>query len=285
MAFNGVVEADSHEGPAYGLFSAATVKETNEPHWFLGFNVENDDCGYNLDGMPKCHPSNEYNSIFDNSSGDRFFYVAPFGILQTLECDNSVGIKSIDRGALAVKQLSNASEYAVEKELWDGLNAQDDDSPNDNPSRWLSAATDVTPTPGTAIKPLVALGLVEQSFANNNPGVRATIHLSPLMAAVLKNSFKEEDGVLYSKSTGSIVTVNHGSTGQVGPVAGSSATKHWIYATGPVHVMLGGEELITDSLSSAVDTEDNSTIFTAERPAAVWFEGCGWYGALADSTL
>jgi hypothetical protein len=125
---------------------------------------------------------------------------------------------------------------------------------------------------------------VEQNFANNNPGVQATIHLTPLMAIALRNWIKEDGGKLYTKA-GSLVTINRAVSGTSGPQAGTAPTEIWIYATGPVHVDLGSDELITVSASEIVNSVTNKVTYAAERPAAVYFDGCSWFGALADATL
>lgn len=288
MAFNGVVAADRAVEPSYGLFSVARVQKrgSGDEHWVGGYFVESDSCGLNTQILPLCsEDTDDWIEAFNNSSdGDPFFKVAPFGILETFECENSIGFNAVDRRATVVRQLESVSEYTVERELWLGENAEQD--PGDIPAeRWLTNAIDSTPIPGTAVKPQVALGLVEQAFAEENPGVQATIHMTPLVANVLKSALKAQGDRLYVKNTGSLVAISRGGAGDEGPVAGGSATKHWIYATGPVHVDLGSDELITVSASEIVNPTTNKVTYVAERPAAVYFDGCAWFGVLADATL
>lgn len=286
MIKDGVTTADDLVEPSYGLFSAARVQEhgDGDSHWVDGYFVESTACGINAQSMPLCTAAGGWTEIFDNSASGNFFHVAPFGILELFECENSIGYYAIDRRKTAVDHLEAVTEFAVEQELWLGTNAQQDTNPIPA-ERWLAAATDVTTTPGTALKPRLALALVEDAFYAANPGVQATIHMTPLIAAVLGDGvFTPDDGKLVTTG-GSVVAINRSGNGAVGPVAGGGTTKHWIYATGPVHVDLGVEKLITSSASEIVNVETNTVTYAAERPAAVYFDGCAWFGVLADATL
>jgi hypothetical protein len=286
MPDTGVVTAPKVDAPSYGLFSVADVQKRSQAdsHWVDGFYVETAVCSSKAEAITICAPTSDWNTIFDNTGGSPFFHVAAFTILETYECENSIGINAIDRRKTVREQLEAISEFAVEQELWLGTSAQLDAGviPAD---RWLTGATDATPTPGTAIKPRVALALVEQAFAEANPGIQATIHVTPLIAAILGDGvFTDEGGVLYT-TQGSKVAISRGGDGDEGPHTGGSATKHWIYATGPVHVDLGADELITSSMSEIVNAVTNKVTYVAERPAAVYFDGCAWFGVLADATL
>lgn len=289
MVFNGVVKAADAVQPTYGLFSVAEVENhgSNNQNWIDGYFVESSLCGFSTQIIPICAPAEDWINVFDNSDGANFFRVSPFGIFESFECNNSIGINAVDRKATTINQLKTITEFAVERELWLGDNAQsvnDDDSDDYNNERYLTNAQDATPTPGTAVKAKLALGLLEQAFAEVNPGVQPTIHVTPLIAVALDELLIEDDGKLITK-TGAVVAVSRGGLGEEGPGSGGSATKHWMYATGPVHVDLGGEELITVNNGDIVDAKTNKVRYVAERPAAVYFDGCAWFGVLADATL
>lgn len=291
MAFNGVKTADRLVKPSYGLFSVAQVANHSgrDNDWLAGFFVETEACSHETTGLPICISTD--NSAYDifNSEDDvaPFFHVVAFSIVERFNCDNSIGYNAIDRRKTVVNQLERVTEFAVEQELWLGTAAQLDGNPI-TAARWLASADDVTPTAGTGVKPEVAVALVEQEFAENNPGIQATIHITPLIAAALRKSFFfEESGVLRT-ANGSLVAISRGGVGNVGPASvgsGGSATEHWVYATGPVYVDLGAEDLVTVSSSEIVNPVTNAVSYVAERPAAVYFDGCSWFGAIADATL
>lgn len=286
--YNGVVKGDRLPEPSYGLFSVARVQKrgSSDEHWMDGYFVETDACGGHTQIIPQCTATDdEWIEVIDNSDGAPFIHVVSFGILETFECENSIGFNAVDRRATAVDLLDRVSEFSVERELWLGDNAQTDSSPWPA-ERWLAGATDVTPTAGTAVKANLALALVEQAFAQANPGVQATIHVTPLIATILDSQGAfEKDGDRLFTPNGSLVAITRGGVGDEGPHSGGSDTNHWIYATGPVHVDLGSEELITTSASEIVNPVTNKITVVAERPAAVYFDGCAWFGALADATL
>lgn len=286
MAFNGVITADRLVEPSYGLFSVAEVTDRGprDESWIGGFFVETLTCGRNTVIQPLCIAQDDSpQEVFDSSNSSPFFHVMPFGIIEKFACENSIGYNAIDRRATVVEQLKTISEFAIEQELWTGGAAQEDANPIPA-DRWLISATDVTPTAGTGVKAKLALALVEQAFSDANPGVQATIHISPLISSILIGHFDEDNHTLYTQN-GSKVTINRGGGGVTGPASGGSATHHWIYATGPVHVDIGGDELITVSASEIVNPTTNAVTYVAERPAAVYFDGCAWFGALADATL
>lgn len=286
MAFNGVIRAPQPDEPSYGLFSVAEVRThgARDEDWIGGFNVETDVCGYVTRLLPQCIATDDTPiEVHDGDDGSAWFHVSSFSIVHSFECDNSIGYNAVDRRKTVVNGLNRVTEFSVERELWTGEVAQVD-SYSTPADRFLEGATDVTPSGGAA-KPEVAIALVEQAFAEGNPGVQATIHITPLIAASLRKSFFfEEDGKLRT-ANGSLVSISRGGDGDSGPSSGGSDTTHWVYATGPVYVELGGEELITTSTSESVNPVTNAVIFVAERPAAVYFDGCSWFGALADATL
>lgn len=293
MAFNGVQTADRLAEPSYGLFSVAEVVNhgARDEHWIGGYYVETNACNAITEIQPLCtndDPSAD-TIVGGAGTGDPFFHVAPFAIIERFKCENSIGYNAVDRRATVVDQLKRNTEFAVEAELWHGFNS-DGDADMIPAERWLSntgagsGLNNVTVSAGGS-KAIIALAAVEQAFAESHPGIQATIHVTPLIATILNNDLEEKDGVLYTPA-GSKLTISRGGNGLAGPIGGGSdATTHWIYATGPVHVDLGSEELITVSSGEIVNPETNAVEYVAERPAAVYFDGCGWFAALADATL
>ena len=285
MPYNGIETADNTTAPFYGLFNVAEVHDrgASDSNWIAGFSVESSACVGTITAETLCQTSNTGLIEIFEGSGEAYFNVVAFNIIETIKCGNSIGFNAIDYRAVAAEKVKSVSEYAVEAELWSGLAAQRD-TQDEPASRWLAAATDVTPTSGTGVSPEVAVALVEQNFARNNPGIQATIHITPLIASMIESGFFDsKDGVLRTAS-GSLVTVSRGGDGVTGPEDGGDL-EHWVYATGPVHVEIGSEELITVSPAEIVNSKNNEVTYVAARPAAVYFDGCGWYGALADASL
>ena len=104
--------------------------------------------------------------------------------------------------------------------------------------------------------------------------------MSPLVSSALEDGFsavkdEEFDKTRLRTAAGNLVSVGAGYDGR-GPGEGAPTDKfvHWMYATGPVHVVLGSEELITVDATQALDTRTNEMTYAAERPAAVYTDGC-----------
>jgi hypothetical protein len=60
---------------------------------------------------------------------------------------------------------------------------------------------------------------------------------------------------------------------------------HYMYATGPVFVHLGSEELVTVSEDQAVNPQTNEMVMVAERPASVHWDGCCHFAQQVDVRL
>lgn len=287
MAFDGVVPAGNVKPAPYGLFSVADVVERGprDEHWGNGFSAMSEACTFTSRIVDVCGAVAPVDVFV--KAGERFKSVKPFGILTLDEC-LSVGYDAEDRRARVVRQLEIVTEKAVETELWVGNYRRAwnlDDPDPDEPDTYLSqSTTDVVE--GTAQKPTVALALLEQALADCGPGYQGVIHLSPLTASVLGNHLHEEDGKLLTNS-GNLVAVGSGYDGRGPGDSAAPADKfvHWMYATGPVRVVLGSKELITVNPAQATNVKTNEMTYAAERPAAVYTDGCCQLGAKADIRL
>ena len=280
MAFNGVFPAGAVKPSPYGLFSVAEVAEKGprDSHWGQGFSAMSEACAFDANIVDICGGIDSV-PVYVNS-GERFKEVRPFGIIVFDKC-LSVGFDAEDRRARAVRQLELVTQKAVETELWAGPyrsawnNTQ---SEPDNLAFLAGADTEVVES--TAVSPKIGLALLEQAVANCGPGIESVIHMSPLVSSALEDGFsavkdEEFDKTRLRTAAGNLVSVGAGYDGR-GPGEGAPTDKfvHWMYATGPVHVVLGSEELITVDATQALDTRTNEMTYAAERPAAVYTDGC-----------
>lgn len=269
MAYRGVVQADKLAAPEHGLFSVAKVQKHSgsDEHWIGGFYVETDACGLTVQHIPLCKAGEDWVDVFDNSDGARFFKADGFGILETLACDNSVGFRVAEKRAQVIRHLEAVTEFSVEHELYYGeMQAETDDQPDAEDRVLIQVSSS-----GAYSSAENALAVLEHLFYTNNPGVRATIHVTPLAATLLAASgaVDKVGDQLITVGNGSLVTVNRAMGAAVEVTAAQP-----MYATGPVHVDLGADELITVSASEMVNPSTNQVVVTAERPAAVYFDGC-----------
>lgn len=106
-----------------------------------------------------------------------------------------------------------------------------------NGTAW-AAATDVTPTPGTAVSPTRALALLEGHAASRYAGV-PTIHASAGLVSMLSHlgAIVENGGRFYSKIGSKIISGGGYDNPSNGPTgAAPTAPNQWMYASGGVAV-------------------------------------------------
>ena len=288
MAFNGVFPAAKLTPAPFGLFSVADVKKhtTRDEHWIQRFDQESEACAFDASIIDVCG-GEEPISVFDTNDGMRSFGVQPFGIVAKDSC-LSVGWNVVDRKARVLRQLDLITPKAVETELWNGLYLQATNETAGIPTTsgmYLSSTdTEVVTTGAQKVK--IGLAVLEQALASCSSGFQGTIHVSPLIASMIGMEM-QRDGDQLLTNNGNLVAVGTGYDGR-GPgetTAPSEPFVHWMYATGPVFVHLGSEELITVTEGQAVDPRTNEMVHVAERPASVHWDGCCHFGVQVDVRL
>lgn len=271
----------------YGLLSpAVTVVEDSSLHWEGGFNYEITDY---VDITNISSESNTVSSVIfatDIDVNRRKEYL-PFVIQSSVQA-STMGTNPEELKKKAVEALKAATQKALEREFWAGtitkalITAGDTGLEN----RYLAAttATDVTPTPGTAIKPLHGLALLESSLGSSGFGEVGVVHATRSGATSIGLGLCHEEDVLLTK-LGTKVVAGSGYLG-TGPDGNApSGSKTWLYATGPVSVRLGSIEVYQDRVQSAIDTSVNTITYTANRIVAPSWSNKAHYGVLIDLSL
>lgn len=280
----GVLRAEKLTPAPFGLFSVASVTESGarDEHWGMGFSAESEACAFNARLIDVCDAIEGPVTVFDSSDSPRWVDVKPFGIVVEDEC-LTPGISALDRRSRVIRQLELITPKAVETELWAGLYRRELDGAETG--MYLSSTVaDIVES--TAQKPKVALALLEQALADCSPGFQGVIHMSPLVGAMIGNEM-QQDGDRLLTANGNRIAIGSGYDGR-GPGDDTAPTNkfvHWIYATGPVFVQLGSEELVTVSETQAVNATTNVMTWVAERPAAVYWDGCCHFAAKVDVRL
>lgn len=285
MPFKGVLPAEKLTPAPYGLLTAADVTEhgSRDEHWIGGFSAESEACAFNATLVDICGDINPV-TVRDTLDGKRWIDVEPYGIVAMDHC-LTPGLSVIDRRARILRQLDLITPKAVETELWQGLFNRADNSAETGMYLSSTAATTIT---ATAQKPKVGLALLEQNLASCSSGFQGVIHMTPLVASMLDFNSMEHDGDQLVTTNGNLVAVGTGYDGR-GPgddtSPAASATVHWIYATGPVFVHLGTDELVTINDAQSVDPRTNVATWVAEKPAISYWDGCCHFGVKVDVAL
>lgn len=274
----------------FGLLSpATTVIKDSDPHWGDELQYETLDCAASVDLVSICNTSVSATAVRPSGSSLWRSYI-PFEIVTSFEC-STLGSTPEEIEEKARKAAKACAQKALELEFWSGLiskkMAEDWDAEEEGqafPNRYLasSAAVDVTPTPGTGIKPKFGLAKLERALADCGCGIQGTIHATRDVATAL--GVKERDGALYT-NLGSLVVAGTGYDGTGPNGTQPSGNASWMYATGPVTIRLGDYLVVPDKQSQAVDIKVNTTRYIVTQPAAVTWNSCCHAAVLVDLDL
>lgn len=134
----------------------------------------------------------------------------------------------------------------------------------------LNGAEDITPTPGTAVDPVVGLGLLESHMAAHYAG-KGVIHMPRITATYLANQGvveMDDDEVLYTSLKTPVAAGGGYDLPNVGPTgADAPAGKKWIYGSG--RVLLLKKTVVTGDVHvqpvNITGLDANNQIALAER--------------------
>ena len=285
-----VSDATPIEPAEYGLLSSATHVTELSDHGINGIDYETSECASTVHLEAICNSSTQVSVVAD-SDGSLYRKYFPFDIVTEYSC-STMGTSPEEVENLVKEHAEACAQKALEFEFWTGSLAKavaesdDWDSGTDGayPNRYLasSAATDVTPTPGTGVRVKHAIALLEKALADCGCGSKGTIHLTREVASVLNRNPKE--GLLSTNlGTNIIAGVGYEGTGPDGTDPGG--TEVWAYATGPVTVRLGDVVVTPGEKSQAINIQDNTTKYYAQQPAAVTWDSCCHAAVLVDLSL
>lgn len=274
------------EPSKYGLLNSKTLVGDTGERWVSGFDQASLACRANVDLVDTCNADATYDVVTRQGSGSIGDYL-PFTVRATVECTTIGGLQT-DWQNIALLALAECEQKAIEKEFWEGRLAQaaNSDSPGSNPNRYLAdgSATDVTPTPGTAIKVRYGLALLEQALAAAGCGGRGFIHVSRGIGSLLPVHDRDDDGVLETH-LGNYVIAGDGYSGSSTDGTPASGTTEWMYATGPVFVRLDDPFVVSPDMRQNINTSVNTIEVAAERTASVVWDGCAHFRVLVDMSL
>lgn len=278
-----LIETTGPEASPFGILSpATTVIERHDDYWISSFDYEIKDARVKVDNaliLGAATPS-EIVSIVPNT-GETYGHYFPFDIEAEVE-HSTLGVTPEQIEADAKRALDIVSQKAIETEFWTGGIAKLLTETNDN--RYLASTNsqDVTPTPGTAVKPRYGQALLEGALGGATIGSIGTIHAPRAVAGVLK--LEQDDSTLFTKLGNTVVAgTGYSKLGPTGVAAGPN--QYWMYATGPVTVILGDMNVTPGKVYQAIDTGINTIKYYVDRPAAVTWSTSNVYAVLVDLTL
>jgi hypothetical protein len=274
----------------FGILSpAVTVTEDHgqNPEWISGYQYETPDAQTSAANTTVLGTTNEQ-SVVDvtNPASAAFRIYYPFGI-RTKTLSSTFGTTPDVIRETAKNALDVVTQKSIEREFWEGAIAQLLTSPNDNRYLAQSGAADVTPTPGTAVKPHYGLALLEEALGNATIGSAGTIHGPITTSSALKRALHVDttDGKKTLVTPNGNTFVSGAGYTRKGPSgANAPANQAWMYATGPVTVYLSDIFIVPEKISQAVDTSQNNIAYYGERYAGVTWSTTNLYAVLVDLT-
>lgn len=278
------LQAAKLEPSAYGLVNPKTL--VDEPNrWDGGFEQESVACRAEVNVIDICNTAAIETFVTPDGSSTLGEY-KPFAVQAIVSC-STMGSGAVDWEQRAIEALEACTPKAVELEFWEGRLARKAISEGDAgyPNRYLGNgdAVDVTPTPGTAVKVRYGLALLESALADAGCGIRGFIHTPVSVGSVLPIKDRDNDGVL-TTALGNYVIPGVGYTGTGTDGAAAAGSSVWLYATGPVTLRLG-KPVVTGTRTQSIDSSINTMTMSAERSAAVVWDGCAHFKVLVDLSL
>ena len=200
---------------------------------------------------------------------------------------SSFGSEAIDFKGRATRKLDSVASHWLEREFWDGANAQAFALPN----LYLAGPTVTILNPFATSTPLVyAFGLLEQAISECLPGGEGTIHMSRMVATLLESAHlihhipdeQNKDTIRFFSQFGHEIIVGSGYDGSAPTSLGGgvdpTGDTQWIYATSPVGVKEGKVQMTPEKESEALDRKTNTITYVANRTVAATWDGCCHFG-------
>lgn len=255
------IEAPAVAPAAGGLYAVATVLGGDVHVGASGFYFLTENCGVasSLDD-PACLTAE---SRAEKTFGETVVVEStdPFGVYKGVQCVDMSG----DDSGWAERSLELTEHIAVEQRVMEDL---------------LAGATDVTPTPGTAVSVRHGIALLEGVAAANYGGV-PVLHMARSTATIglAEEALTHDLNFTITTKQGALVANGGGYEGNLGPTGvAAPAGQAWIYVTGAVTVVRG--PVVTNRVFG-VDQRINLQQALAERLIAVSSE-CIKYAVLVE---
>jgi hypothetical protein len=264
------------------LGPATTVYTENSDYWTSGLTYEINDAGVVVENSTIFGGPLESVEVVDNSNNpENFKTYFPFDVKASIQV-STFGNTPASVQANAENALSIVEQKAIESEFWNGDLAKLLTSNHDNRYLASAATIDLTPTPGTAVKPRYGQAILEGAIGNAPVGAEGVIHAPRDVVSALNI---EKDGGALRTNLGSSVVAGAGYSrrGPDGTLA--TAGKYWMYATGPVTVRRGPLHIIPEKVNQAVDVRVNTIKYYVDRPVAATWSTTHAYAVLVDLSL
>lgn len=244
----------------FGLQSVSLISDDNDPHGGFGIEFQSTNCGIARRSIGACF--DDQNDDPDDPTPDDGVPViesSDFGVYSLHTCRNLGGGNT--NGEQRARDNLRVGEWRAIEEGFEALVLE-------------ASAEDITPTPGTPVTRIEALGRLER-FARANYGSQPIIHMDALTATQLAAAGAiDRYGTRMETKIGSAVAVGAGYTPAGAVVDGTTAGagESWLYATGGIVVHRGA--IVTSPMTQEMIAGEYSNEFAvlAQRAVSVAVE-------------
>lgn len=281
---NGIETAAPLVPAAFGILSVADVRRTSsDEDWVRGFSAEFNSRPQLIRILTRATGEVEDGTVYDaNEHQSAQFEVIDTFFIELVYKGSLLGSNINEQRAKAQSQLEAATGKAVEYEFWTGAAIKADGI--DQSFLTVEGDKAATVLGSGGVSPKKALSLIEGAIANSPTGAGGVIHVTRDLGSILtlQGAIKpvdNPDGTQHLETVlGTKVVIGSGYTGD-GPGDSNEAsdTTKWMYATGPVSVLLGDAEVVNEDASRSVNTSVNDVNLAALRPASVYFDPSIFY--------
>jgi hypothetical protein len=253
----------------FGLASVAEIEDREKGHWLDGVHYDRLSCDDLLVVSQFCEPHTKT----DSASGVDFPESDTFAIIAGYECSAAGDTLAVawDRAA---KRLDQGAARSVERAFWTGQ-----DSAGNNLRQSLGQnpdVVDVTPV-GGAVSITDGFAMLE-SWGGENMACQPILHAARGLGVYLaeRNVIEHDGDVMYSRGTGSRVSIGGGYLVSGPDTVAAAAGEGWLFVTGSVKILRAPTFFTPDrdDDAAALDRVLNDVAVFAEREYAILLE-CG----------
>lgn len=286
-SFKGVFTADYVEIAPCGLLSVVRetrhTRRSNDERWVRGYSYETTANPTSIDLVSVNNPEIPDGNVYDGSAVKDYFDGSPFFVAVSTKV-STFGVNDREWKEEILAQLDEATQKAVERELWDGPVALKAEIA----VPYLTKGNGATVLTSGGVNPRKALYLIEQAISNHPTGSRGTIHMTRDVASALGSRLlykKADDGrefdyAITRLGTDVVIGSGYSGNGPIGAVgAAATVTNKWMFVTGAVDVHLGKGLVDNENLGQGATISTNDLYYKAHRPAAVHFDPSIWHAA------
>jgi hypothetical protein len=264
----------------FGLFSVVQTPSPSDSHWVNGIEWEHSSCAAVTGISGQCDDEAPLGIGEDGrflNRGNVLAQAHPFTLYGSHVCSAPGSSFDLSR-TYARENLERHEQEGVEDAIWSG-------DLNTTPVLATATTVDLTPTPGTAISPRHALGLLSQHAAETFGVSGAVIHAPRLTMGVLTaDCLTVRVGDRMETALGDLVSFGAGYPNTSPAGADADPGEAWLYVTPPVIMLASDVRILPGDVSAAINTANNDLLTIAERTYVVGWDDCPLGAVLVDLT-